>query len=208
MTKKKSGFFTFIFSLFPGAAEMYMGFMKMGVSLMGLFLGLFVLASFFGVGILAVIDVVVWFYSFFHANNLRAMDDEDFYALEDEYLFHFGGQEQEFWNKMVVSRYRKLIAVVLILIGISVLWNNFLDLLYIMIPNFMWDVIYQVSYRIPQVILGIGIIAAGVYMIRGKKKELLDEEETQEKMQREVQREMQREMQEETLIEAHGEEEP
>ena len=39
MTKKKSGFWTFIFSLLPGAAEMYMGFMKMGVSLMGLFFG-------------------------------------------------------------------------------------------------------------------------------------------------------------------------
>ena len=36
-TKKKNKFFTFCFSLFPGAGEMYMGFMKAGVSLMLLF---------------------------------------------------------------------------------------------------------------------------------------------------------------------------
>ena len=32
--QKKGKFFTFIFSFIPGAAEMYMGFMKQGVSLM------------------------------------------------------------------------------------------------------------------------------------------------------------------------------
>ena len=31
--QKKSKFFTFMFSFIPGAAEMYMGFMKQGVSL-------------------------------------------------------------------------------------------------------------------------------------------------------------------------------
>lgn len=37
MTKKKSGFLTFCFSLMPGAGEMYMGFMKQGVSIMAFF---------------------------------------------------------------------------------------------------------------------------------------------------------------------------
>ena len=91
MTKKKSGFWTFVFSLLPGAAEMYMGFMKMGISLMGLFFGLAMLSGFFGQSIFLLADVVVWFYAFFHAHNLRAMDDEEFYALEDDYLFHLDG---------------------------------------------------------------------------------------------------------------------
>ena len=43
MRHKKNRFWTFLFSLFPGAGEMYMGFMKQGVSLMTLFL----LQSFF-----------------------------------------------------------------------------------------------------------------------------------------------------------------
>ena len=85
MTKKKSGFLTFIFSWIPGAGQMYMGFMRMGVSLMGLFWGILALSIFFNTGFLMLIDVVVWFYSFFHAHSLRAMDDEDFYALEDHH---------------------------------------------------------------------------------------------------------------------------
>ncbi len=181
MTKKKSGFWTFIFSLLPGAAEMYMGFMKMGVSLMGLFFGLFMLGGFFGQSIFILADVVVWFYAFFHAHNLRAMDDEDFYMLEDDYLLHLDGSGKEFWDRMVVSRYRKLAAVALIIIGISILWNNLLDLLHWLLPGFMQDVIYMISYRIPQTVLGIAIIVAGVWMIRGKKRELLDGEEKGEK---------------------------
>ena len=36
--QKKNKFFTFMFSFIPGAAEMYMGFMKQGISLMTLFM--------------------------------------------------------------------------------------------------------------------------------------------------------------------------
>ncbi|OUQ23342.1 hypothetical protein B5E77_15720 [Lachnoclostridium sp. An131] len=180
MTKKKSGFWTFIFSLLPGAAEMYMGFMKMGISLMGLFFGLFIIGGFFGQSIFVLADIVVWFYAFFHAHNLRAMDDEEFYALEDDYLFHLDGSGKELWNKMGESRYRKLAAVVLILIGVSILWNNLLDLLWYLLPDFLEDIVYTISYRIPQTVLGIAIIVAGVWMIRGKKKELLDGEEKEE----------------------------
>ena len=45
MRRKKSKFLTFIFSLLPGAGEMYMGFMKMGVSLMAEFFGIIFLAT-------------------------------------------------------------------------------------------------------------------------------------------------------------------
>lgn len=180
MTKKKSGFWTFLFSLLPGAAEMYMGFMKMGVSLMGLFFALFIIGGFFGQSIFVLADIVVWFYSFFHAHNLRAMDDEEFYALEDDYLFHLDGSGKEFWTKMVASRYRKLAAAALILIGVSILWNNLLDLLYWIIPEFLQDIVSTISYRIPQTVLGVAIIVAGVWMIRGKKQELLDWDEKEE----------------------------
>lgn len=175
MTKKKSGFWTFIFSFLPGAAEMYMGFMKMGVSLMGLFLGLIVLGSFFAQGIFLVVDVVVWFYAFFHAHNLRAMDDEDFYMLEDEYLFSAKEAGKEFWNRTVVSRYRKIVAGILILMGVSILWNNVLYMLDWLLPDVLDELMYLISYRVPQIILGIGIIAVGILLIRGKKQELLEE---------------------------------
>lgn len=154
---------------------MYMGFMKMGVSLMGLFLGLIVLGSFFAQGIFLVVDVVVWFYAFFHAHNLRAMDDEDFYMLEDEYLFSAKEAGKEFWNRTVVSRYRKIVAGILILMGVSILWNNVLYMLDWLLPDVLDELMYLISYRVPQIILGIGIIAVGILLIRGKKQELLEE---------------------------------
>ena len=54
---------------------MYMGFMKMGLSLM---LGFMILAAIVGVtnlGALSVFPIVMYAYSFFHANNLATLDD-------------------------------------------------------------------------------------------------------------------------------------
>ena len=64
--KKKSKFVTFCFSLLPGAAEMYMGFMKMGVSLMSLFFLIIMLGMLMNQGIIVMAGIVVWFYGFFH----------------------------------------------------------------------------------------------------------------------------------------------
>lgn len=176
MTKKKSGFWTFMFSWLPGAGEMYMGFMRMGLSLMGLFWGIIALSIFFNAGFLMLIDVIVWFYGFFHANNLHAMDDEEFYALEDHYLIPVD-MDQEFWNRITITKYRKLLAGILILFGAAVLWNSLLDLLYWTLPDFAWGYVNSISRYIPQIVLGIGIIAVGLMLIRGKKQELLEEED-------------------------------
>ena len=176
MTKKKSGFLTFLFYWIPGAGEMYMGFMKMGVSLMGLFWGIISLSVLTNTGYLILVDVIVWFYSFFHAHNLRAMDDEDFYALEDHYLIPVD-TDREFWSRITIAKYRKLLAGILILFGVAVLWNTLLDLLYWALPEYIWEYVRSVSYFIPQLVLGIGIIAVGVLLIRGKKQELLMEED-------------------------------
>ncbi len=175
MTKKKSGFWTFIFSLLPGAGEMYMGFMKMGLSLMGLFFALVVLANFWESGICLMMNVVVWFYSFFHAHNLRAMDDEDFYALEDHFLFGTDASFKDFWDKTVVSRYRKIVASVLILLGVMIVWGNVFDLLEEALPEAVYECISELSYHIPKIVIGIGIIAVGILLIRGKRQELLED---------------------------------
>ncbi|MDD3140341.1 MAG: hypothetical protein PHX08_15405, partial [Lachnospiraceae bacterium] len=87
MTKKKNGFLTFVFSCLPGAGEMYMGFFKQGVSIMSLFFLLIFVSSWMNMGALMYISPVIWFYSFFHANNLHSLPDEEFYAIEDTFLF-------------------------------------------------------------------------------------------------------------------------
>ena len=87
MTRKKRGFWTFCFSLIPGAGEMYLGFMKRGVSMMCLFLGWFAFCGFTGFNIGMCLLPVMWFYSFFQVHNLVSLPDEEFYQQEDDYLF-------------------------------------------------------------------------------------------------------------------------
>ena len=82
MTKKKGKLMTFLWSLIPGAGEMYLGFFKTGVSLMAAFVLLLSLAGFLQLNVLSLLAPVVWFYSFFHSNHINALPDDEFYALD------------------------------------------------------------------------------------------------------------------------------
>lgn len=170
MKKKKNRFLLFLCSLVPGAGEMYLGFMKMGVSiLLGFMLSIAVVA-FTMLDWLAVIPVTIYVYAFFHANNLGGLDDAAFEAMEDEYLF--GMDALQDWKFKLTGKYRTASAVVLIIIGISMLWNVVLDQL---LDIFGWENVYlSVIYSfiesdLPRMVIGIAVIWAGIVMIRGKK---------------------------------------
>lgn len=170
MTRRKNGFFTFCFSLLPGAGEMYLGFMKMGISLMGMFFGLIALADVLNISQLLYIGVVLWFYSFFHVHNLSGLSDAVFANVRDEYLFNvdafFSGRKDD------VKKYRKVLAYILIIAGVLMLWNGVMDICYNYLPEMIVRVLRRIGYVIPQFVAGIGIIIGGLYMIRGKKEEL------------------------------------
>ena len=114
-TKKKSRFLTFCFSVIPGAAEMYMGFMKTGLSLMITFAAAIVIASSLKIGILSLLAVVVWFYSFFHANHLASLNDDEFDEVKDEYLF---GLDSLPGIEKFLKKYHQWVAYALIFTGI------------------------------------------------------------------------------------------
>ena len=107
MTKKKNRFIRFILSFLPGAGEMYMGFMKMGLSLMSLFFCILATAIFLDLGPLLFIVAIVWFYGFFHVHNLASLSEEEFVAVEDEYihlasqLFNLTKQYTKYYNKVM-----------------------------------------------------------------------------------------------------------
>ncbi|WP_455717142.1 hypothetical protein [Anaerosporobacter sp.] len=169
MIQKKSKFWTFCFSLIPGAAEMYMGFMKMGLSLMTVFFGLFVLTVTLELGPVMVMLAVAWFYSFFHARNLASMPEQEFYEVEDTYLFTIVEAKQ---GENLIRTYRKTIAVILIFIGIILTWKTCMSMLYGIIPYEFYYVLQHMTYRLPQLVVGIAIVYLGLSMIRGKKVEL------------------------------------
>lgn len=171
MRKKRGKFRTFICSLMPGAAEMYMGFMKYGISLITLFLLSFLVPTVFGLNdAFILVAILIWFYSFFHARNLASCSEEEFKGLQDTYVWNdfLEGREVKINN----PAFRKWGAIVLIVIGISQLWNTVTSLVYNLVPDYMWDEVYMVMNEVPQVLMAIVIIFIGFKLIAGKKEEL------------------------------------
>ncbi|MDE6387687.1 MAG: hypothetical protein K2L82_07790 [Lachnospiraceae bacterium] len=176
MQRKKSRFWSFIWSLVPGAGEMYLGFMKMGVSLMLGFMLLIAIAAITNIGALSVFPIAMWFYSFFHANNLAGLDDQAFFEVKDRFLF---GLEE--WNSIeklgskMNEKKKKGVAAVFIVIGVLMLWQAAFSLL---CDIFGWDnVILREIYffmrdDLPRFVVGFAIIWAGMVMIRGKKEDI------------------------------------
>lgn len=170
MKKKKSKFWLGVFSLVPGAGEMYLGFMKMGVSLMlmcGLSIALMAMTEIMA---LSVIVVTIYIYSFFHANNLGRMDDQAFQEMEDCYLFGMDGFLSV--RDSVKGRYKKIVGGILVLFGLAMLWNALFSVL---CDIFGWEnEMLQEIYRFmrdefPRVLIGVAVTWGGIWMLRGKK---------------------------------------
>lgn len=175
MTRKKRGLWTFLFSLIPGAGEMYLGFMKQGVSLMCIFLAWTGFCAFtsFDVGLFVL--PVIWFYSFFHVHNLISLPDEEFYQQEDYYmLFHLDEIVKiDKWERGKV----KFLAAVLIFIGGYTIVGSLWEVFWRLMPGWFYDEMYVVRYNVPRVVISLILIAFGVYLIRGKKVKLDEEPE-------------------------------
>lgn len=175
MTRKKRGLWTFLFSLLPGAGEMYLGFMKQGVSLMCIFLGWFAFCAWSGFEVGLFVLPVIWFYSFFHVHNLVSLPDEEFYQQEDYYMLLQLDKIVSFdkWERGKV----KFIAAVLIFIGgytiLTTLWESFWGIM----PGWLYDQLSVVRNGVPRIVISLILIAFGIYLIRGKKKKLEEEPE-------------------------------
>lgn len=175
MKGKKSRFWTFWLSFMPGCAEMYMGFMKMGLSLMVAFWGIIALATVLEMGPIVFMALIVWFYGFFHARNMAHMNDNEFEKMEDEYLYHI--ENFGVIGIKLTKNYRRLTAAVLILFGGMLLVRNILYMLSAIIPEEIYRMLNRFYSYLPQTLIGIVIIAIGVHMIKGRKQELLEEKD-------------------------------
>jgi len=171
--QKKNRFWTFCFSFIPGAAEMYMGFMKAGLSLMTGFMALCFFAVVLNIGPILFAATVAWFYSFFHARNYASLSQQELEQIEDNYVFRM---EEVFSDKMkqtIISQ--KVIAYVLIVIGAYILFCGMFSALMIVIPerfSYYVSLLENISIR---GIIGLFVICVGIRLIRGKKEELFHE---------------------------------
>ncbi len=168
MNNQKNRFWTFCLSLMPGAGEMYFGLYRQGISLMVFFFGLFILPLMLQLSALSLLALVTWFYSFLHTHNLRAMPLEEFCQLEDRYIwedFTLGVH----WNR----KYRHIAAVVLIVLGYFLLWEN----LFSWVGWYLSGPLANFLYRLPRIALGVLVLLLGVWLISGKKREMNREED-------------------------------
>lgn len=166
MKRKKNRFLTFLCSLIPGAGEMYMGLMKMGLSLLTMFMGTVALAVFMDMNELVFVAIIIWIYSFFHANNIAGMPDQDFHELEDVYLPVIAE------NKHLSQHMQKLVAALLIFFGVILLGQGLIR----MMPPFLRDYVSPVFHYIPRMAVAVVLILLGIKMIQGKK-EVLEEKQ-------------------------------
>lgn len=176
MKNKKSRFWTVVFSFCPGAGHLYMGFMKMGLSFLMGFMISIALVSLTGLDVLAVIPVAIYIYAFFHANNIASLNDEQFYAMEDEYLLGLDGIGIERFH--LDRKSRGIVAVILILIGICMLGKVGFGMLweYVGLDNpVMRLIFYTMRNVVPRVLMAIAVIWFGIVLLRGNKLPFEDE---------------------------------
>lgn len=165
---------------------------------MCLFLGVFALSMITNMPEGLVLLPVIWFYSFFTVHNLAALPDEEFYQQEDQYvLLHV--DRIPFIDKWERGQV-KFLAAALIILGGWILLGSAWDMLWGMMPDWLWNVASPIHEGIPQLVMAGLLIAFGVYLIRGKKAELDQQEQTTAELT------MNQNISEETKTEDAGEE--
>ncbi len=173
MRKQKNKFWNIVFSCLPGAGQMHLGFMKLGVSLMLLFFGIIGVAAWLNLDMLLFLLPVLWFYSFFDSINKNSLSAEDFDKLEDEFVW---GKDIEF-NFINKRSVRSFCSFLLIVVGVVMLINNMWSIFsYCVNEELYWMVEYAIN-RSYQIIFAIVIIILGIRLITGKKKEIASRSE-------------------------------
>lgn len=171
MTNKKNRFFTLVFSCCPGAGEMYMGLYKQGVSLLSAFCAIAAIAFWLNWEELLLALPVIWCYSFFHTHNLRHMTEEAFAEVEDDFFFaNYIGYRPD-WQ--LAEKHRRLLGVILLILGLSVLWKTGINLLgtFLYVPEFLW----RFGYTIPQIAVACIILYFALCLMKGTKEEPMEE---------------------------------
>lgn len=170
--RKKNGFFTFIFSFMPGAAEMYMGYMRSGLSLLIAFMAPIMIAGIlYGGNYLIIISAIVYAFAFFHARHLATAPAEEFAVYEDKYFW------EEIFRitpaKALPEVHRRVSAIVLISIGVIGIWTVFTENVLKFVDESYRQVARTVINAVPRLSISIIVIVLGILLIRGKKKEIV-----------------------------------
>lgn len=158
---KKNLFLTFCFSWIPGAAQMYQGYMKRGVSLMVLFAVSCALVAMVPVPILGIPIPIIYAFAFFDSYNLRAKIGTD--KEERDICVWDNVNTEELLAKFHIGKKSKVVGTLLIVIGIYILLNTvFSRLAYQYDLYFLERIIDTVTSFLPPILIAAISIVIGV----------------------------------------------
>lgn len=163
----KNGILTFLFAFFPGAGQMYQGYMKRGLSLVTMFC---LLCMGFFLGPLGLASLIVWMYSFFDTFNLRAQLSTDT-APEDDYLIHLDPEDRRM--RQLLKESHKLLGWALITLGVMVFYQSVImqtlgELFWKLGKNSaVFSALYRVLDSLPEVVVCAALVVCGVWLVRG-----------------------------------------
>lgn len=160
--KRKSNFWTFVFSLLPGAGQMYLGFMKQGISIMLAFFLTIFLADFLRISFVLALLPVIWCYGFFDSINKIGLTEEELKGIEDKSIFS-GILSLNFFSS--TGRYI-WVGVILIVTGALLLLDRIVlsELGRMNLINS-----HMAGEYIRTFVIAVAIIAIGIRLISGKK---------------------------------------
>ena len=161
---RKNKVLVFLFSLIPGAGQMYLGFMKRGVSLMLLFTLVIAIAAGFYLSFLTILLPVIWFYAFFDAMNLSSLPFDQQKMVQDDFLFGLSAPSTDKWKRLLQKRH-VFIGAVCILVGVYLLFNNLVQPL--LWQFFDYDIVRRIFNSIPTLVVGVLVICLGIYLVKG-----------------------------------------
>lgn len=176
--KRKNGFFTFCCALIPGAGEMFLGYLKRGLSLMIIFALVAGIAMSYGFEIVAVLLPVIWFYSFFDTFNLKSKIETDENIPADDFLFHLSSNGD--LEQLLKKRHKFIGAALIFIGGYTILDRAFMRWLWQIsdvFPSELQDLISSVIRSVPTLAVSIAIIYVGMKLVKGPtaKKEISDD---------------------------------
>lgn len=168
MTKQRNKFWTVVFSLVPGCGQMFMGFMKRGLSLLILFVLPLMFGDMLNISDLGFLSVIVWFYAFFDTINLRWSAPEAFAQVQDSWLL----PAEKGAPAIPCVKVRRAAGVLLILVGAWALLNNAFwavyNNLYTSMPA-LAERLYDIHRYVPRTVVGVLIVLLGIRLVRVKK---------------------------------------
>ncbi len=156
---KKNTILTFLFACIPGAGQMYLGYMKRGISIMiGLVIAVFVFNNLSST--LAITIPVFFAFSFFDTWHIRNQTQEHMYVYKDQFIFDIGDSFSEFTKK-----HAKILGWGFILFAVLLLMN---DMISPLLRHF-FD-IYYITNILNSFVVSVLLILLGIYLLKGGKK--------------------------------------